>query len=104
MNDDEQLAQRASAVDTQGRQIYGDDTWTTMCNAIGRQGITPQALAPVVMRGDAVSRLAEVGQEAMLSEMQNGRPSDAFVKECNSAYSLLRSRQREEHAKIKGRR
>jgi hypothetical protein len=56
-----------------------------------------------VQRGDAVSTLAQVGQQAMLTEMQNGRPSDEFVRQCDNAYSQVRAAQRQQYRRLKGR-
>jgi hypothetical protein len=99
MNDE--LANRAAVVDAQGRAAFGESTWTTLCTAMTRQNVSPQVLAPVVVRGDAVERLAEIGQQAALTEMQNGRPSDPFYKECEAAYTIVRNEQRALYAKLK---
>jgi hypothetical protein len=100
---DNQLAQRAAYVDGEGRKTYGDAAWTTLCGAMGAQGVTPQVLAPLVARGDAVEALARLGQEAVLRELQTRRVSDPNYSDLENAYSKVRNHQRHEHRMNKGR-
>jgi hypothetical protein len=94
--DEDQQAHRLTAVDTEGRQRFGDDCWTVMCGSMGRQGVNRDALAGP----NTVSTLARVGQEALLLEMQaSERIHTSEYRDLDQAYTAIRNTQREERRK-----
>jgi hypothetical protein len=103
--DEQQHAQRLAAVDAEGRARYGDDTWMTMCNAMGQQGVNRDALGAIVAAPNAVSQLAKVGQEALLLSMQQSeRINTSEYRDLDEAYRAVRNAQRAEHHDRRGRR
>jgi hypothetical protein len=97
--------QRLAAVDAEGRQRFGDDTWMTMCTSMGRQAVNRDALANIIASPNAVSQLARVGQEALLLEMQaSERIHTSEYRDLDEAFRVLRDAQRREYQDRRGRR
>jgi hypothetical protein len=96
--DEDQQSHRLAAVDTEGRQRFGDDAWTTMCGSMGRQGVNREVLANIIAAPNAVSTLARIGQEALLLEMQGSeRIYTSEYRDLDQAYRALRDAQRQEY-------
>jgi hypothetical protein len=102
--DDNQLSQRAAIVDAEGRQRFGDTNWTSMCEAMGQQGINQQVLTNIVVRGDAVSILRDVAHRAVDVEMERFKPSSNEFRRLDQAHQAIRADQQTEHARLRGRR
>jgi hypothetical protein len=95
--DEDQQAHRLTAVDTEGRQRFGDDCWTVMCGSMGRQGVNRDASANIIASPNAVSTLARIGQEALLIEMQaSERIHTSEYRDLDQAYTAIRNAQRQE--------
>jgi hypothetical protein len=98
--DEQQQDHRLTAVDTEGRQRYGDDAWTTMCSSLGKQGVNREILSNIIAQPNAVTTLARIGQEALLLEMQGSeRIFTSEYRDLDQAYTAIRNAQREERRK-----
>jgi hypothetical protein len=104
MDEDQQTA-RLTAIDSAGRERFGEDAWTTMCSAMGQQGVNRDALANIIAAPNAVSQLARVGQEAMLLCLQQiERVNSSEFRDLDQAYRAVRNAQRAEYQDRRGRR
>jgi hypothetical protein len=103
--DEQQQSQRLAAVDAEGRQRFGEDTWMTMVNAMGRQNVDRNALTNIIAQPNAVTTLARIGQEALLLEMQaSERIHTSEYRDLDEAFRTLRDAQRQEYRDRRGRR
>ena len=93
MTDQEQLMQRAAQVEAALKERYGNEVALNMIASMTRLGGVPN-LDQILRRDDAVDVVGQLGRTA-LSDDQSG--------ESDKAWRELRSREREEHRKYKGR-
>jgi hypothetical protein len=103
-NDEDPLAQRAAWVQSNLEERHGKEATSALIGAIGQVGVDQGALRRLIAGQDAINDMEQLGLEATLRVMQQGRPSDSAVRDAEAVYTTIRQRQREEWRMGRGRR
>jgi hypothetical protein len=95
----DELTRRIGEVEKEAKQRFGSD-WEVALGAVARGtgGIAPDAMKQILATPDPGGFLFTAGREQLLNE------ADAGSKDAEYAYSQIRARERENHARLKGRR
>jgi hypothetical protein len=97
---DDALAKKLSAIEKNGETRFGKDGWDTAIAAVGRltpKGIPPEQMRAIADSDDPAGFLMNAGRHQLMDEASNGS------KEAEAAYTALRHKEREAHARSKGR-
>src|SRR5262245_31323901 len=94
---DQQIVDRANAVEKELRERHGAEITLRMVDAINRAGGVPggpEALASILGRADAVETIGRIGREALAADMAGAS---------DDAWRSLRRKERESHRLSKAR-
>ena len=98
------LMQRATEVQAGLVERLGQETVTTMLDAVGEQGFPQEFLRNVVTSPNAVADFETLGTESLLRRMQQGKPNDSATRAAELAHAKIRERQRQAWRTSKARR
>ena len=94
---DDKFIQDVNKTEASGKARYGD-RWQAAIDAIGRQGGIPEAgMREIVSGPDPAGLIYNAGKEALLLQ------SDAGDHEAERIYRMMRSEEREQYRKDRGR-
>jgi hypothetical protein len=83
---------------------FGTQTVNAMIGAVSRAGVSQDMLARIVTGPNAAADFTQLGQNALLAQMQ-AAPSlqDSDFRAAEAAYDSIRTNQREQHRASRGR-
>lgn len=98
---DEKFKKQVDAAEAEGRQRFGEETWTTLMGAVRRacpNGISEGDMQQLLQTGNATNLLAVAGRTRLMDEASNG---DA---DAERTYSKMRAEERRIWREARGRR